>query len=322
MGTSYSKKSVASPKLESAATEESIIPNMLLDPRSPDVNRTPLTGIMPHRLHNECSREQIQTTPTKKGQNRIQEHISKEIKLLDPRSPSQFIPRTPLNMSLIGDNIENHSNQYSLEYSGCIEEASCRNFNERLANITFDDMYVGAVKQQEGMADNCEENKNSLIEEETAIKTQCIQNTPIVLQSEVPKNRLGIMNVGDENISPVLHPTLCTNKRNAHSASSSTPVQPKSLLPKKHTKKAMNDEIFMDEKVTDTIYVTPAKRIKDTERPRTAFGSLLNHRVKSVENLSLQQMQLQLPQTMKNENSTPKTKPEATFKTNKCMIRY
>lgn len=110
--------------------------NILLDPRSPDINRTPLTGIH-NRVRKNAS---IPSTPSTPKNSSYQ---IKSIKSnFDPRSPSQFIPRTPLNISLDDDKIESSSTQYSLEYSGLVEEASCRHFNERLANITFDSSFT------------------------------------------------------------------------------------------------------------------------------------------------------------------------------------
>lgn len=106
--------------------------NILLDPRSPDINRTPLTGISSNRV-----RKNVSTPSTPKNSSRQMQKSN-----FDPRSPSQFIPRTPLNISLEGDKVENSCTLYSLEYSGLVEEASCRYFNERLENLTFDSSFT------------------------------------------------------------------------------------------------------------------------------------------------------------------------------------
>lgn len=79
----------------------------LLDPRSPDVNRTPLAQIISQRLSNAQNAEQTYLTPEKFLHKNFANYSSKEMKLLDPRSPSQFIPRTPLNISIDDENIEN-----------------------------------------------------------------------------------------------------------------------------------------------------------------------------------------------------------------------
>lgn len=161
---------------------------------------------------------------------------------------------------------------------------------------------------------NFEENIDSVIAEETEAKA-------FALPPEISKNRF--INMGDENISPVVHPTLCT-KRSVKSALCSTPIslssnQPKSLLIKKYSKKT--EEVFMDE---ENHQRTPAKKIKDV-KSRTPFGSLLNHRSKSVESLSQQQQQLQLKDIgqpiINHENTTNRNKLRAASKTNICMIR-
>lgn len=124
--------------------------DVLLDPRSPHIARTPLSKILPHRLDGKSLQIQLnEQTPTNILRKRLLRDIglnytSKELNLLDPRSPSSFIPRTPLYLSSGGDSFGEENSRVaskviSLEYSGFIEEASCRNFNEKLANITLDD---------------------------------------------------------------------------------------------------------------------------------------------------------------------------------------
>lgn len=123
--------------------------DVLLDPRSPHIARTPLVKIASHQLTDKPLRIELNAhTPTNILRKRILRDIglnytSKEINLLDPRSPSLFIPRTPLQLSsddaFGGEQSRGTSKVISLEYSGFIEEASCRNFNEKLANITLDD---------------------------------------------------------------------------------------------------------------------------------------------------------------------------------------
>lgn len=298
--------------------------NILLDPRSPDVNRTPLTSILNNRMKNRANLEQTPVTPAKYLRNRLLNHSAKDMKLFDPRSPSQFIPRTPLNMSFDGDNVETSANQYSLDYSGCIEEASCRNFNERLANITFDDVYTTDLAQKtahqhlEKIADisipNGTGDDEQLPIELTIPKSH--NQTPIA-SSEIPKHNH--IHIDDDNISPVIDVTS-NNKRNAVSAFSSTPIstannQLKTLLQKKHTIKTGKTEIFTDD-MTDkaTEFSTPTKRlakIRETENPRTPFGSLLNRRAKSVENLTQQLFGFKeniRPNNENDENVTPKMK--------------
>lgn len=131
---SGSKQGIVSKNDKSICTDENR--SIFLDPRSPNINRT---RILSNRL--DC----IEQTPKADTQHSVHDtpmNSSKQKGHLDPRSPSQFIPRTPLNMSLSGDDIEKSNGQYSVTYSGYIEEASCRNFNERLENITFDDSFA------------------------------------------------------------------------------------------------------------------------------------------------------------------------------------
>lgn len=123
--------------------------DVLSDPRSPHIARTPLAKVVSHRLIEKPLRIELNAhTPTNILRKRILRDIGlnytpKEINLLDPRSPSLFIPRTPLQLSsddgFGGEHSRGTSKIISLEYSGFIEEASCRNFNEKLANITLDD---------------------------------------------------------------------------------------------------------------------------------------------------------------------------------------
>lgn len=316
-------------KLKNCNKEKINMENILLDPRSPDVNRTPLTTILANRMkvvENEFS------TPTKYVRE-TSLNVSKEKKFLDPRSPSQFIPRTPLNLSIDGDKIDSSSRQYSLEYSGCIEEASCRNFNERLANITFDDDFIeeNASKMADKKLNEVVDDISTLctVDEEEPISDSSVsgkkrsQITPVTT-SEVPKSRFDINVYADnENISPLLDSNMCI-KRNALSAFSSTPItaltNQQKLLAKKHTK--LNTEIFKDDKINNTECTTPAKRmakIKETDNPRTPFGSIQNQLSKSTENLT-QQQQIQLKENVRafninnDENFTPKTKSMALSK--------
>lgn len=303
MGNHKSKVSLDKSEIE--ASEKNTVQDILVDPRSPNVNRTPLARTASHRLDVD---DGSQITPKKILHKSVLNYSSKEMKLLDPRSPSQFIPRTPLNMSIDDESLNpSDANQYSLDYSGCIEEASCRNFNERLANITFDD-YVGTKEeQQKSMEESCGENINSVI-------------SPIVLPTELPKKRPNFMDIVEENISPVVNSTLC-NKRNTKLCS--TPIQltnqPKSLLMKKYSKKLKNAQIFID----DENQTTPIKKFSENEKPRTPFGSLLNHLSKSVENLPQQQQQQlkEFGQPIDSVISSEKNKPKTAPKINICMIR-
>lgn len=311
---------------------KSNLENILLDPRSPDINRTPLASILASRMR---TAEETPSTPTKYVRETILNN-PKENKFLDPRSPSQFIPRTPLNLSLKDDNIEINSGQYSLEYSGCIEEASCRNFNERLANITFDDNDElcdrdNASKRNEkktieaveliDISNLCTVDEEEDLDLSDSLKSaeNGIQITPIPTL-EAPKRRFetNVLHVDNENISPLVDLNMCI-KRNALSAFSSTPnsttICQQKQTAKKHNK--LNTEIFKDDQKTNNNmeYTTPAKRmakIKEVDNPRTPFGSIQNHRSKSTENLSHQPQtqikEIARPYHINNENFTPNSK--------------
>lgn len=129
------------------ATDHDDLRRILLDPRSPDVNRTPLPEnvanrfVDRHQMVNAAMAAEIDVpkTPVTAFRQKLLNVSINEMKLLDPRSPSQFIPRTPISAASLDDTKAASTTHFSLEYTGIIEEASCRNFNERLANLTLDD---------------------------------------------------------------------------------------------------------------------------------------------------------------------------------------
>lgn len=251
MGTNTSKN-----------TEIDVDTNRLsLDPRSPDVNRTPISIL--------SNRVTTLTPSTPKSSSNPNNTFEK--RKSDPRSPSQFIPRTPLNIKF--DKIENNSAaQYSLDYSGCVEEASCRKFNARLADITFDNLFAETQSDRTAV-------------EEAISEEQIVMNV--------------FTDVG-EDISPHIHTTTTTtqNTRQNQFTFSSTPISTLNTneLQAKIRKKQHNA----------LECVTPTKKMGNIKEVRTPFGSLLNRRSKSFENL-----QHQLPFKAINdndENSTPKIK--------------
>lgn len=76
MGSSSSKTSTAMLKIDIDGNEENIMQNILLDPRSPDVNRTPMANILGSRL------KSLEQTPIK---YKTSLNTSNAKKLLDPR---------------------------------------------------------------------------------------------------------------------------------------------------------------------------------------------------------------------------------------------
>lgn len=313
-------------KKDSNSNVESISLQRLLDPRSPDVNRTPLPEILTHRFNNCVQSEEVVKTPINQFRKKLLNYSSTDSKLLDPRSPSQFIPRTPLNLSFDESKLASKT-EFSLEYTGVIEEASCRNFNERLANITFDDCDIEIdsmsktklheIEEEEDNNDdvvhkNAETEKilelTSQIKNDPRSPSQSIQRTPLILTNAVSK----IQNIADDekNISPIINETS-DRKANQQQTFSSTPIvqqtggQLKTLLLKKNI--ARKAEIFKDDEMCNgsveivetnlarnksiEVLITPVKQMakrKENEKPRTPLG-VLNRRSKSVENFTLPQ---------------------------------
>lgn len=301
------------------------IANNLLDPRSPDVNRTPI--ILNNRLTKRPAIQQTPVTPVHLRKTLLN-YSAKDMKFLDPRSPSQFIPRTPLNMSFDAENIDTSNQQFSLEYSGDIEEASCRNFNERLSNITFDDLLrenENGLKSSDSKLERIEDVSitnamDGVMEQHDGDADEEDRNQTPNESMNQPNNNA--IHMDDENISPVVAASNSNVKRNTASAASSTPIltstnQLKSMLLKNHNRKIANKtEIF-----TDNIEMTtPTKRLAKInevdDKPRTPFGCLLNRRSKSVENLSQQSFGLKenvRALGSNNENSTPKRQKSTTM---------
>lgn len=295
------------------------IENNLLDPRSPDVNRTPI--ILSNRLNKRPTIQEAPVTPVNLRKTLLN-YSAKELKSLDPRSPSQFIPRTPISMAFNAESIDTSNQNTVLEYSGDIEEASCRNFNERLANITFDDLLGGNENGPKANENKLEQIVN--ISTTNAMDVVAEQQIEEENRDQTPNasmiHQTNAIEMDDENISPVVD-TTSTVKRNTLSAVSSTPIststnQLKSLLIKKHSKKLANKTEIFTENIEMT---TPTKRLAKINEvdnnPRTPFGCLLNRRSKSVENVSQQSFGLKENQRevvgSNDENATPK-KPKST----------
>lgn len=324
-------------KKDSNSNIESMSLQRLLDPRSPDVNRTPLPEILTNRFNNCVLNDEVVKTPVNQFRKKLLNYSSNDSKLLDPRSPSQFIPRTPLNLSF--DESKLTKTDFSLEYTGILEDLSVRNFNERLANITFDDPDIEIESISKAKLDEIqeEEDNNGVDDDENAVEkkaenkkvialsseiqddprspSHAIQRTPLILTNAVSK----IQSIVDDekNISPIINETA-DRKANPHQFSSTPIVQQtggqlKLLLKKNIARKA---EIFEDEvmniesvEVIETnlarnksieVLVTPVKhmaKLKEKTKPRTPLG-VLNRRSKSVENLS----QLQQSKCGQQEN--------------------
>lgn len=303
--------------------------NVLMDPRSPDIHRTPLTDILGNRLNYRDRVALLPHTPINSLRSKLFDCSLNDQKFLDPRSPSQFIPRTPLNLSFDDTSkLDGNTALYSIEYNGNIEDESCRNFYERLANITFDDAENDADNASKSrkiaLHEICEEDQfevNSISEQEiqnlsTMASKTIQQETPVLKMPIVSKIKF-TDDLGDDEkiISPIVTNAVSTNKtiNASSSAFSSTPIvanngQLKKILMKSHLKKVNKTEIFEDDEVDDCrsntifdgnrsedeILSTPGKRLNRDgggNTPRTPL-SVLNRRSKSVETLSQRQSRL------------------------------
>lgn len=244
--------------------DEITLQRMLLDPRSPDVNRTPLPENLANRILQRVCDEDAATatvdttvtdnilkTPVNAFRKRLLDITTNESKLLDPRSPSQFIPRTPITAPALDDTKNISTTHFSLEYAGVIEEASCRNFNERLANLTLDDFDTDSNGKPKIMLQKIHEedsaevptlgeaNENDVTQENIVpfdVNTSdprspsgTIPRTPLILSATTPTIlalKMQENNVDDDkNISPIVS-EVAEDKIKAPSTFSSTPIVP------------------------------------------------------------------------------------------------
>lgn len=322
--------------------------DVLLDPRSPHVARTPLAEILPQRLSEKPLRNELKAnTPTNILRKRIMRDIgfnytSKELNLLDPRSPSQFIPRTPLNLwspdDFIGENSRGTSKVISLEYSGFIEEASCRNFNEKLANITLDDADYDFTPDSPAKDDEFRDGElakirrkyletnfdfvgdeikfHQVAELDPRSPSENIIRTPFALPSKPTTDVSAI-----DSISPII--TAASGDGDGDEKDkytlpmfSSTPTAQQTsgdrdaaVVKAKNLGKIIKTRIYEDEPETENIssrsieaFLTPLKKFTkanaDDDKPRTPL-SIVNRRTKSAESLAQRQSRLRI----NNENA-------------------
>lgn len=320
--------------------------DVLLDPRSPHVARTPLAEILPQRLSEKPLRNELKAnTPTNILRKRIMRDIgfnytSKELNLLDPRSPSQFIPRTPLNLwspdDFIGENSRGTSKVISLEYSGFIEEASCRNFNEKLANITLDDADYDFTPDSPAKDDEFRDGElakirrkyletnfdfvgdeikfHQVAELDPRSPSENIIRTPFALPSKPTTDVSAI-----DSISPIITAASGDgDEKDKYTLPmfSSTPTAQQTsgdrdaaVVKAKNLGKIIKTRIYEDEPETENIssrsieaFLTPLKKFTkanaDDDKPRTPL-SIVNRRTKSAESLAQRQSRLRI----NNENA-------------------
>lgn len=302
-------------------TTETPAEGYLLDPRSPNVARTPICEVLAGRFKSN-ENEITESIPNNLLRNRLLrelgvEQSAKMTDILDPRSPSRLIPRTPLNLSFQSDDGMDNSRIVSLEYDGLIEEASCRNFNEKLANITLDDAGYEDARETASTDDEFVDTELAAIRQkylepnfdfvgdEIQLKpdprspSENVCRTPLLapiaksIFATVTKEDL----VGAENISPMVD----SDKQRAMPIHSSTPMVVSvpildEILPVKLIKaRIYEDELIPENSVGSTqtdieiVIHTPLKRIakmndENDSQPRTPLG-VINRRGKKIDNL-------------------------------------
>lgn len=327
---------------------ESITPfpdDVLLDPRSPNIARTPLAEILAGRFAAvELVSEANLETPKNLLRKRLLRDLgvncaSKEMNLLDPRSPSLLIPRTPINLSFNGDDELENSKIVSIEYNGIIEEASCRNFNEKLANITLDDADYEDAQESLGKDDEFIDSELAAIRKkylETNFEfvgddiqvlddlpstTENIFRTPMLANATISKLiKLPEQIEMDENISPM----FAGDKGSFFGMQSSTPMvasvaKPELVIAKiSNGERAMKTKIYEDENdggmmsetksaIIEAIVNTPMKKFMrhsemEENKPRTPL-SVLNRRTKAMEKGAQQQSKENEKENDENVNS-------------------
>lgn len=340
---SLAKNSTRSPqkfgeKFEDA--NESITPfpdDVLLDPRSPNIARTPLSEILVGRFAAvEVASEVNIETPKNLLRKRLLRDLG-EINLLDPRSPSLLIPRTPINLSFNGDDELDSSKIVSIEYNGIIEEASCRNFNEKLANITLDDADYEDAQESLGKDDEFIDSELAAIRmkyletnfefvgdeiqvlDDPRSTAENIFRTPMLANAALSKLKLPEQIEMDENISPM----FAGEKGSFFGMQSSTPMvasvaKPESVIAKiSNAERAMKTKIYEDENdggmsetksaIIEAIVNTPMKKFMrngemEESKPRTPL-SVLNRRTKAADKGAQQQSKENEKENDENVNS-------------------
>lgn len=295
----------------------------LLDPRSPNIERTPISTVLSiqQRLKNSVATTTMDDaqTPNNFMQRKLLRDLGynysvKELNMLDPRSPSLFIPRTPLDFKKVQDDGAVAADlTNSFEYNECIEEASCRNFNEKISNITLDDSNeelpadgaedVSEIRRKylETNFDVVEPKSKSEENDDPRSPSLNVYRTPIVL-SGVPKGTIPkqispdnmenfLLDINEIN-EPVFSSTPTTTI-----ASTETPTKRTCAIAKKQKNLVYEDEIDGDiivcadtiktKSQDDIILMTPMQKFNQKDgdgRVRTPL-SVVNRRSKSAENL-------------------------------------
>lgn len=315
-----------------------------LDPRSPNIDRTPMTVVMAteRRIKQilQSSAEDNDATPTTPA-NTMRRRLlrdlgynysEKELNLLDPRSPSAFIPRTPIALAAADDEgdslneakaVSDADTSQSFEYTECIEDASCRYFSEKISNITLDgwdgeeasgDTNVPHDKRKKYLETNFDVNEaiaEAAEEEELDPRSPSlnVHRTPIVLANmpdmpDMPKAIVEIENVvtsedADENIDnsllDIIEPAFSSTPTSVTAIA--TPSRKANAIETKQKNLIYEDDINENnvKKAADEfIPMTPVQKFqqRDGEKRVRTPLSVINRRTKSAENLSTKQSRI------------------------------
>lgn len=171
------EKSVAAINDESF-TADMVKANQMLDPKTPAIPQTPLTQTIANHL-SRITNDDLNQNPTIKTPSYLMRKkilhdlgYTYTIKETDPRSPSHSIPRTPLNLAE-NSNVISDSQTSSFQYNSTLED-SCRDFNEKLDDITMGEEAEDAEQNAANSANNAKE-PNEQTESQSEL---CDQKTP------------------------------------------------------------------------------------------------------------------------------------------------
>lgn len=136
---------VADASIETPPMMDISIDDDEVEVNNPSIVQTPLTKTIASHLNkiaqNDLIHNPLVATPSHMMRKKILQDLGytcsfDKILRPDPRSPSQAIPRTPLNLT---QNIDEQTED-AFNYEDKLVDKSIQTFNERLAQITLDDI--------------------------------------------------------------------------------------------------------------------------------------------------------------------------------------
>lgn len=248
----------------------------VVEMKSPTIHETPLTKIIANHLNGlQANGVQMEIkTPSYLLRRKILRDLGYAYSIneasaseTDPRSPSQLIPRTPL--ALIDEQNQSMASVSSFQYSGVVEEDSCRNFNEKLANITLDD--CDEVKESEN-------GNNGDVDRQEITKT--------------PDERLRDEKTPELTCSPDIDPfKMKAGNGTKGKQVVETPVAAAGSMADEKTKKNAKSPTTSPKKAVKrmyNLYTTPASKFGNRSERSASINnrtplSVLNRRAKSTE---------------------------------------